>query len=288
MIGINLQVRPASVQDRQSISSLIFLQNHAHRHLDWRHPLDWLGSQYYWLLEEDGRTLAALACPPDPPGIAWLRLFVFNARIPALEAWSRLWDVARDEISRDGGALVAVIVMQPWMHDLLVHSEFKSIQGIVMLEYRGRPVRRQALPPGTFLRGMTVSDLPEVEQVDADAFNPLWQISLDSLQRAYSQAVVASVIESRGCLLGYQLSTGKPSGAHLARLAVRRDAQGSGLGSALVLDLISQMRQRGADLISVNTQNDNSTSLALYQGLGFIRTGEEYPVYQLGVGPGDG
>jgi len=92
MIGLSLQVRPAGLQDRQAISNLIFFQNHAHRHLDWRHPLDWLGSPYFWLIEENGRALAALACPPDPPGIAWVRLFVFSGQISAVEAWSTLWE----------------------------------------------------------------------------------------------------------------------------------------------------------------------------------------------------
>lgn len=279
MIGLQLNVRPATLQDRQSISSLIFLQHHIHRHLDWRHPLDWLGSPYFWLLEEDGRLLAALACPPDPPGVAWMRLFVFSAQLSAQDAWSALWKVARDEIAGDGGALVAVIVMQSWMSDLLVQSNFTSAQKIVMLEHRVRPVVQPDLPPGMVLRPMQSSDLPAVEELDGDAFDLLWHISLDSLQRAYSQSVVASVIESGRRLLGYQLSTGKPSGAHLARLAVRKEAQGLGLGAALVFDLIGQMRQKGADLISVNTQDDNRTSLALYQRIGFLRTGEAYPVY---------
>ncbi len=286
MIGLDLKVRPATLQDRQTISSLIFLQNHAHRHLDWCHPLDWLGSPYFWLLEEDGRTLAALACPPDPPGVAWVRLFAFSGQVPALEAWSLLWNVAHKEITFRGGAQVAVIAMQSWMHDLLVRTEFEYRQNIVMLEWRGRPVLPPSLPPGAVLRAMTESDLAAVEQVDADAFDPLWHISLDSLRRAFSQSVVASVVESQGRLIGYQLSTAKPSGAHLARLAVRRDAQGSGLGAALVIDLINQMRRRGADLVSVNTQNDNHVSLALYQKIGFIRTGEEYPVFRYPVNQG--
>ena len=287
MIGLNLKVRPATLQDHQSISNLILLQNHAHRHLDWRHPLDWLGSPYFWLLEGEGRTLAVLACPPDPPGVAWMRLFAFSGQVSALDAWSLLWNVAREEIAHLGGAQVAVIAMQTWMYDLLTRADFKLTQNIVMLEYHGRPVLQPALPPGMLLRLMTWSDLPEVERVDADAFDPLWHISLDSLQRAYSQSVVPSVVESGGRLLGYQLSTGKPTGAHLARLAVRKDAQGFGLGAALVNDLISQMRQRSADLISVNTQDDNHVSLALYQKAGFFRTGEEYPVFCCHVGQGE-
>ena len=280
MIGLNLQARPAGLQDRQAISSLIFYENHAHRHLDWRHPLDWLGSPYFWLMEENGRALAALACPPDPPGIAWMRLFAFGGQVSAVEAWSSLWELARGEIARRGGAQVAVIAMQGWMRELLARTEFDRLQSVVMLEWKGRPVLGPSLPTGVSLRPLAESDLPAAEQVDAEAFDPLWHISLDNLRRAFSQAIVATVIESQGRLLGYQLSTGKPLGAHLARLAVRKEAQGFGLGAALVADLVGQMRRRGAALITVNTQNDNHASLAVYRKMGFLRTGEEYPVFR--------
>ena len=280
MIGLNLQARPAGLQDRQAISSLVFYENHAHRHLDWRHPLDWLGSPYFWLMEENGRALAALACPPDPPGIAWVRLFAFGGQVSAVEAWSSLWELARGEIARRGGAQVGVIAMQGWMRELLARTEFDRLQSVVMLEWKGRPVLGPSLPTGVSLRPLAESDLPAAEQVDAEAFDPLWHISLDNLRRAFSQAIVATVIESQGRLLGYQLSTGKPLGAHLARLAVRKEAQGFGLGAALVADLLGQMRRRGAGLITVNTQNDNHASLAVYRKMGFLRTGEEYPVFR--------
>ena len=280
MIGLNLQARPAGLQDRQAISSLVFYENHAHRHLDWRHPLDWLGSPYFWLMEEDGRALAALACPPDPPGIAWVRLFAFGGQVSAVEAWSSLWELARGEIARRGGAQVGVIAMQGWMRELLARTEFDRLQSVVMLEWKGRPTLSPSLPTGVSLRPLAESDLPAAEQVDAEAFDPLWHISLDNLRRAFSQAIVATVIESQGRLLGYQLSTGKPLGAHLARLAVRKEAQGFGLGAALVADLLGQMRRRGAGLITVNTQNDNHASLAVYRKMGFLRTGEEYPVFR--------
>lgn len=286
MIGLSLQVRPAGLQDRQAISNLIFFQNHAHRHLDWRHPLDWLGSPYFWLIEENGRALAALACPPDPPGIAWVRLFVFSGQISAVEAWSTLWEKARGEIVCNGGAQVAVIAMQGWMSELLARTDFDHLQDIIMLEWRGRPILQPSLPAGVTLRPMTESDLSAAEQVDADAFDPLWHISLDNLHRAFSQSVVATVVEAQGRVLGYQLSTGKPTGAHLARLSVRKEAQGFGLGAALVADLIGRMRQHGANFISVNTQNNNHASLALYQKMGFIRTGEEYPVFRFYVDQG--
>lgn len=280
MIGLNLQVRPAGLQDHQAISSLIFFQNHAHRHLDWRPPLDWLGSPYFWMIEEDGRALAALACPPDPPGMAWVRLFAYGGTVSATEAWSALWELACAEIQRHGGARVGVIAMHGWMRDLMRHTDFDWFQNVVMLEWRGRPALPPKLPDGLRLRAMTESDLFAAEQIDADAFDPLWHISLDNLRRAFTQSISAAVIESAGRLLGYQLSTGKTDGAHLARLAVRKEAQGFGLGTALVADLVGQMRRRGAGLITVNTQNDNLSSLALYRKMGFVCTGEEYPVFR--------
>jgi len=175
---------------------------------------------------------------------------------------------------------VAVIAMQGWMRELLARTEFDRLQSVVMLEWKGRPVLGPSLPTGVSLRPLAESDLPAAEQVDAEAFDPLWHISLDNLRRAFSQAIVATVIESQGHVLGYQLSTGKPLGAHLARLAVRKEAQGFGLGAALVADLVGQMRRRGAALITVNTQNDNHASLAVYRKMGFLRTGEEYPVFR--------
>jgi len=88
------------------------------------------------------------------------------------------------------------------------------------------------------------------------------------------------VAEDDGQLLGYQISTATTMGGHLARLAVHPAAQGGGIGYALVHDMLSQFTRRGARQVTVNTQQDNLVSLALYQKAGFKRTGEEYPVYQ--------
>lgn len=280
MIGLTLQIRPAEAEDRQAVSNLIFFQNHVHRHLDWRPPLDWLGSPYFWLMEENGRVRAALACPPDPPGVAWVRLFAFGGQIPASQAWSALWDLARSEIARRGGAQVAAIARHGWMRSLLEASNFDRLPSVVLLERYGGAVLPPSLPPSVTLRALTEADLPMLAQVDAEAFPPLWRLSLENFQRAFAQALYAAGIESGGRLLAYQLSTGKPGGAHLARLAVRKDAQGAGFGSALLADLIVQLRRRGMRLLTVNTQADNRASLSLYQKFGFVRTGEEFAVFR--------
>src|SRR5688572_11274044 len=128
-------IRPAVSGDQQQIANLLYFEEHVHRHLDWRAPLDWLGSSHYWVLEEKGHILAALACPQDPPGIAWIRLFTHASPLTGPEAWSPLWEAARAGIAAVGGATVAAIVLHGWFESLLRSSGFKLHQKIILLEF---------------------------------------------------------------------------------------------------------------------------------------------------------
>jgi ribosomal protein S18 acetylase RimI-like enzyme len=130
---------------------------------------------------------------------------------------------------------------------------------------------------------MTEVDLPHVTVVDGESFDPLWHNSQDTLGRALSQSLFATVAEDAGGIIGYQLTTGSGVRAHLARLAVCPAMQGRGVGRALLGNLFDTLVQGGYLKLSVNTQSDNSTSLKLYQKLGFVRTGETYPVYTFDV-----
>jgi ribosomal protein S18 acetylase RimI-like enzyme len=51
----------------------------------------------------------------------------------------------------------------------------------------------------------------------------------------------------------------------------------------LLSDLFAKVTQHGIVRLSVNTQSDNVSSLSLYKKMGFVRTGEEYPVYTFNV-----
>ncbi len=54
MIHLGLQIRPVKQEDYHQISNLTFNESKIHRHLDWRSPLEWIGSPCYWALEEHG------------------------------------------------------------------------------------------------------------------------------------------------------------------------------------------------------------------------------------------
>lgn len=279
---ISTQVRPADLKDHQRLSNLIFFETRSHRHLDWRTPLEWLGDRYFWTVEEGSKLTAALACPEETKGIAWVRLFVHSGVWSADNAWTVLWEAASQDIARAGGAKVAAIVQHSWFQKVLEASGFRSPQSIVMLEWSYQPwAPREA--DGVRIRTMTEADLTDVTQVDGAAFDPLWHNSQETLRRALAQSMFATVAEDAHGVVGYQITTGAGTRAHLARLAVSPSAQGRGVGRALLGDLFGRLVENGTLRLSVNTQSDNGTSLKLYQKMGFLRTGESYPVYTFDV-----
>ena len=280
---MDFKVRPAVLEDHRQLANLMHFSPFVHRHLDWRYPLDWIGASPFFVVEDKGQIFAALACPPDPPLIAWVRLFMNSGKIPLQESWQMLWKLVLPELVRNKHTMVAAIVLQDWFPELLIASDLTSRQSIVMLEREEQDIVAVELPPGFSIRSMQKTDLPVVADVDADAFDPLWQNSLQALDLAYSQAIFPTVAETDGQIVGYQLSTRNQLGVHLARLAVRPKVQGKGIGRTLVADLIRQTGRHGMFHLTVNTQSDNSTSLALYNKIGFRETGERYPVYQLKI-----
>jgi ribosomal protein S18 acetylase RimI-like enzyme len=273
-------IRSATDNDRQPLANLIHYEVYVHRHLDWRPPIDWVGKRPCLLTERDGHLLAALICPPDPPEIAWIRLFAVSQEVALEEAWNVLWTVALEQLNELACPPIAAIALRPWFQTLLEQNGFEQIQEIISLAWeRSKYTSRNTLN-GTPIRPMKETDLPSVHMLDTHAFGPLWRISLDTLTSAYQQACVATVVEIDRQLIGYQISTSGPMGGHLARLAVHPSHQGNGIGSALVYDVLNKFEHRGAVYVTVNTQRDNYSSISVYEKAGFKPTSEKYPVYQ--------
>ena len=275
-------VRSADPKDLSRLANLVHFEVYVHRHLDYRPPLDWMGYSPFLVLEHASRIEAALACPPDPPAIAWMRLFATTTQIPVTEAWEALWSEAYARLANDPSIhFAAAIPLYGWFEALLKRNNFQKTHSIVMLNWDS-PILPEAAPnPAVSIRPMTMDDMAEVEFIDSAAFSLVWQNSRLYLEIAFRQAAVATVAEFEGHIVGYQISTGTPIGGHLARLAVLPQLQGNGIGFALLFDLLRQFVRRNARTITVNTQKDNLASLALYRKTGFQLTGEEYPIYQL-------
>jgi len=272
--------RPVEKGDKQRLANLIHFEPRVHRHLDWRAPLDWIGYQPFFLTERGTQILAALACPPDPPGIAWIHLFAVASESDPSRAWNILWPAALDALYQAGCKTIVAISLQDWFRRLLLGSSFHLVNQVIMLEWKRSTIQPKKESPAVKIRALEVQDMPVLEDLDRTAFGPIWHNSSDSLEFAFRQAAIATVAEVDGEIAAYQISTTTQMGGHLARLATRPDFQRLGIGTALLQDLLDEFVRRGALRITVNTQQDNQASISLYEKTGFTRTGESYPVYQ--------
>jgi len=173
---------------------------------------------------------------------------------------------------------MASIVLYPWFSELLLNAGFHLHQEIVVLEWDNiLPTPVMKLPLIT-IRNLEPADLAQVAQVDNTAFEPLWQNSQESLVFALRQSACATVAEAEGQIVGYQISTASAYSAHLARLAVLPAFQKRSIGYLLVRDLLERFSRQEIYRVTVNTQGNNQSSLALYQKLGFWMTGDRFRV----------
>ncbi len=280
----NWTIRTATAQDQRIVRRLLLDATFRHEHLDWIHALDLLDQGPFLLAESGDECVACLACPPDVPGSAWLRLLLVSRRTRPAQAWPALWPPAHRLLAESGVFEAAALPVSDWLVPLLEESGFRCADEVVFLVREGLP---PAPSPGPAeLRSLRLGDLPAVTVVDRLGFAPLWQLSERSLRQALEQSEVATVALVDGAVIGYQMCTGSSLGAHLARLAVHPRLQNRGLGRLLVTDALHQLHRRGFDRVTVNTQESNLPSLSLYARLGFRRTGQDYPVYTLKLNQG--
>lgn len=277
-------IRPVTLHDRQGLLNLIHFERYIHRHLDWLSPIHWIGSSPYMIAEQNDKIAAALACPPDPPEVAWIRLFAVYDPFPVELAWKNLWSAALEELKQfTPQPLVAALPLSSWFCSQLEVSGFEQIDKVIILLWSGEPSPPHDIPLQIKIRKMELTDIEAVVNVDRTAFDTLWQISYSGLQAGLMKSAIATVAEVQSQIVGYQISTGSSTGGHLARLAVLPEFQGQGIGSAIIRDMLAQFGERGARKVSVNTQMGNLASLALYKKTGFQLTGEEYGVYQFTI-----
>jgi ribosomal-protein-alanine N-acetyltransferase len=272
-------VREIEDQDRTQLANLIHFGTFVHRHLDWRPPLGWIGHQPFNGLERNGKLVSALACPPDPPNIAWVRVFVCNSHFSQSEAWEMLWPKTKAELLQMDVKLLAAIPLQKWIRELLIGHGFVHTHNVISLAWDTTDLKSENHNL-IKIREMTYDDLPQVLEVDARAFDPLWQNSFSLLELAFESTCQATVAFDQTGIIGYQISNPTQYGAHLGRLAVHPRAQRKGVGFALIRHLQNFCSRAQMGRISVNTQNTNLGSLSLYHKAGFIETEEAFPVFQ--------
>lgn len=271
-------IRQVQIKDTSDIAFFLNQARYLHRHLDWRSSLEWLGDPFFWILEQDGRIHATFACPADPPLVSWVRLFASSAHISPDMAWEQLFETALAQTSQKPGITLAAISLHDWFERLLVRQGWTIHQHIVTLSWNGEFPPLPRMLPGATIRPILPEDLPEITELDNQAFEPLWQLSYEALQQAYEQSAFATLVQIDHQIVAYQMSTATSYNAHLARLAVLPELHGKQIGYSLVFDLLRHLERLDVGSVTVNTQQDNLNSQALYKRLGFHHTGDQFPV----------
>lgn len=276
-----MKLRQTSREDRAAVEGLIAHAPWSHVHLDWLDPANLIDQEPFILAISGDSSVGTLGCPPDLPEAAWVRTFASADGYEVEEVWDLLWAQGSSRLLELEVEHVAALILENWFEQLVQKSGFKHTNSVIFYEL-GLELGSSAINEPTHeLRSIRTTDAEAILDLDRLAFEPIWQLSRESLAVAIIQASSASLVEENGEIIGYQITTSSPFGAHLARLAVLPAHQRKGLGTALVNDAARSVQEIGLGLLSVNTQENNHSSRKLYEKMGFRKTGKEFPVFEM-------
>ena len=165
-----------------------------------------------------------------------------------------------------------------WLTEELWQRGFETREWVVAFERRRNG--SLPLPPQqpAFIRSAHRKDLSAILALDGLAFDHIWRKSVGNFNAALASATSFSVAEMDHRVVGYAWCDMYRRHAHLTRLAVHPHYQGYGIGAQLLHQALSDVLAQGADLITLNTQESNNRSQALYERFGFVHNKQRMPV----------
>ncbi len=275
-----LTLTPFERRYRQATLDLLFHNTRVHTHLDWHETSQWLDTPNIptRLAWQNQRLIGILAASVPMEGTCWLRLIGLADNVAGTPLIRALWADLGEVLREMQVYTVALLIINDWLADYAPALGFAYNEDIVTLRREGYdlPERHKS---GVTLRVAGYEDLARLVTVDQSAFKAPWQLSEEDLRQARRIATSCTVALKDQWIVGYQLSTLYRQSGHLARLAVLPEMQGSGVGGALLDDLIRRFLKRGVRSVTVNTQSTNLRSQRLYQRYGFERNGYDLPVW---------
>jgi GNAT superfamily N-acetyltransferase len=288
-------IRLATAKDSEGILHLLNEAAYTHIHADWHVPGDWLDTPGFVVSEgrfpsksfthfgRSGRKLmACLAAAADPYPAAWVRLAAIRQRPFAQENLAALMDAVLPYLVESGVTELGWLAVESWPDELLRDFGFQRMNWITTFIKEGLDIPR--IPECDLqIRPVRPEDMEFLAVMEAEAYDPLWRHSAESLRLAYGQSICFDVALLEEQIVGFQktASNNQGSGAHQVRITVHPSYQGNGVGSALMKAAIEEYRKRGLRRVSLNTQLDNIASHQLYEKFGFYQTGDQLPVWVL-------
>ena len=164
-----------------------------------------------------------------------------------------------------------------WLAKALPKRGFETREWIIVLERTD--IDPPPPPPSpAAVRPVHRHDLPALLALDALTFDEIWHKLSHHFSDGLAKGDSMNVAEIAGHIVGYAWLELRRRHAHLIRLAVHPAFQGQGIGAQLLHRAITGALDRRANRITLNTQEKNQRSQALYRRLGFVVTDQRIPV----------
>jgi ribosomal protein S18 acetylase RimI-like enzyme len=285
--GGHTAVRPARASDTPTLQRLLQNEFYTHTHVDWYHPLDWVGEPSCVVYEEAGEITACLAITADPAPAAWVRLVALTYTGRPLPRLQAMMAGVLPALAEQGVTDVYWMSTKRWADRWLGELGFSSYEHLEAYEREG-----VTIPPGvqtTAVAGLQIRPvLPEdfgiLAQLEARTYAPLWRHSARALHRGWLKAIGFDVARLHGRVVGFQHSVGGDyDSAHLARITIDPAVQGQGIGSALMAHAFQNYAQRGIQRVTLNTQEGNDLSHHLYRKFGFLSSHYRLPIWRRSI-----
>lgn len=130
---------------------------------------------------------------------------------------------------------------------------------------------REAGTAGTAIRAMTFDDIAAVDALERALFPvDAWPLQMfyDELNQADTRSYYVAC-DAAGTVIGYAGLMCVLPIADVQTIAVAREAEGAGIGSALLATLIDEAKSRGAEDVLLEVRADNPRAQRLYRWFGF-------------------
>lgn len=123
------------------------------------------------------------------------------------------------------------------------------------------------------VRAMTQDDTEAVTQLEARVFCDAWsKDSVESMLRGGCYMSLVAVLDER--VIGYCLIMHAADEAEILRIAVEESCRRAGTGRLLLTEALKLLKEQGyATKVFLEVRSHNIPAIALYEGMGFVRTG---------------
>jgi ribosomal-protein-alanine N-acetyltransferase len=131
------------------------------------------------------------------------------------------------------------------------------------------------LPVGVVYRPLGSTDIPALESMLLPLLSGNWSpAALLALGNSTHHCrVLCSIDESEAALLGFAEFTVVTDEGELLNLAIDAEAQGCGLGRALLDSVLDELRHRSCTRCFLEVRRSNDAAIALYTSSGFTLAG---------------